>query len=203
MDHAVFVWSQLYECAEVHDADYFTGQNLASLDVGNDVFDDLDCFCDHIFIGTAYGYVAIIGNIDLHAGLFDDLVDDFTLFADNITDLLRINGDLLDLWSVLANFFSRLGDRWLHAGVHNEQSCFTASCNRTFYDRSGQTVDLDIHLDCCDTVSCTGYLKVHIAKEVLQTLDIGQKYEIIIGLASYQTAGDTCYHLLDRHACCH
>ena len=34
-------------------------------------------------------------------------------------------------------------------------------------------MDLDIHLDCGDAIGRTGYLKVHIAKEVLQALDIG------------------------------
>ena len=35
-----------------------------------------------------------------------------------------------------------------------------------------KAVDLNIHLDGCDTVLCTAYLKVHIAEEVFQTLDI-------------------------------
>ena len=58
----------------------------------------------------------------------------------------------------------------------------------------GQTVNLDIHLDRSDTLMSTGYLEVHIAEEVLKTLDIGQNDVIIIGIAGYKTAGDTCYH---------
>ena len=41
-----------------------------------------------------------------------------------------------------------------------------------FNDASGQTVNLNIHLNCGNTFIGTGYLKVHIAEEVLKTLDI-------------------------------
>ena len=40
------------------------------------------------------------------------------------------------------------------------------------------------------------YLEVHIAEEVFQTLDIGQNDVIIIGVACYQTAGNTSYRSL-------
>ena len=64
-------------------------------------------------------------------------------------------------------------------------------------------MDLDIHLDRCNTLCGTCYLEVHVAEEVFETLDIGKKDEIIIGLACYKTTGDTCYHLLDGNTCCH
>ena len=38
----------------------------------------------------------------LNAGFLDDLVDYLALLSYHITDLLRINGDLLDLWSIWA-----------------------------------------------------------------------------------------------------
>ena len=57
-------------------------------------------------------------------------------------------------------------------------------------------MNLDIHLDSSDTFMGTGYLKVHIAEEVLKTLDIGQNDVIIISVTSYQTTGDTCYRLI-------
>ncbi len=57
-------------------------------------------------------------------------------------------------------------------------------------------MDLDIHLNCGDTVMGTCYLEVHVTEEVLQALDIGQDEIIVIGLACYQTAGDTCNRFL-------
>ena len=173
MDHAIFLRLQLYERAERHDADNLTGDNLARPDISYDIFNDLLCFLDHILVGTADCHVAFLGNVDLHAGLLNDLVDHLALLTNHITDLLRIDADLVDLRSVLANLFSRLRDSRLHAGIHDEESCLTASCDSTLNDRSGQAMDLDIHLDCCDTVGGTGYLKVHITEEILKALDIG------------------------------
>ena len=48
-------------------------------------------------------------------------------------------------------------------------------------------MDLNIHLDSSDTLFSTAYLKVHIAEEVFQTLDIGQNDVIVISLTCYQT----------------
>ena len=64
-------------------------------------------------------------------------------------------------------------------------------------------MDLDIHLDGSNTLVSAAYLEVHIAEEVFQTLDIGQNDVIIIGVACYQTAGNTSYRSFDRYTCCH
>lgn len=51
-----------------------TCQNLTRLDVGHDALDDGNCLVDHCLIGAAYSYAAIVLDIDLNAGLLDDLV---------------------------------------------------------------------------------------------------------------------------------
>ena len=203
MNHTFFTRSKLKECTKLFDADNLTYVNLSLFELAYNDINQLFSLVHHCLISTADRYGTVIGNIDLHAGLLDDCVDGLTSLANYITDLLRVNAHLDDLRSVLAYLFSRLSDARLHAVIHDEESCLTASCNSTLYDRSGQSMDLDIHLDSRDTVSRTSYLEVHVAEEVFQTLDIGQKYEIIVSLTSYQTAGNTCYHLLDRHTCCH
>lgn len=108
MNHTIFVRSQLYECTKIHDTDNGTCQNLTRLDVGHDALDDGNCLVDHCLIGAAYSYAAIVLDIDLNAGLLDDLIDYLALFADYIADLLRIDGDLNDLRSILADGLSRL-----------------------------------------------------------------------------------------------
>ena len=60
-------------------------------------------------------------------------------------------------------------------------------------------MDLDIHLDCCDTVMSSGYLEVHVAKEVLKTLDISKNDIVIICVTCYKTTGNTCNRLLNRY----
>ena len=193
MNHTILVRSQLYECTEIHDADNGTCQNLTRLDVGHDALDDGNCLVDHCLIGAAYRYAAIVLDIDLNAGLLDDLVDYLALLADYIADLLRIDGDLNDLRSILADGLSRLGDNRRHNFIQNVESCLSRLSDCLLDDRAGQTVDLDIHLDGSDTLVSAAYLEVHIAEEVFQTLDIGQNDVIIIGVACYQTAGNTSY----------
>ena len=203
MYHAFLTGCELDECTEFLDAYYLALEDLAFFEVSGDDLHHLQSLIHHFLIGTADRYLTIIGDIYLHAGTCNDLIDGLTTLTYYITDSVGIdlNGD--DLGSVLANLCSGSRDSGLHAGIHDEQSCITASCDSAFYDRSGQTVDLNIHLNSGNTFGSTGYLKVHISKEVFQSLDIGQQYEIVIGLAGYQTTGDTCYHLLDGYACCH
>ena len=125
--------------------------------------------------------------------LLDDRVDGLSSLANHIADLLRIDLHLDDLRSVWSYFRSRLADS---SGTCTSSRMYSLAlllfCDRLLDDRSGQAVDLDIHLDCGDTIVGTGHLEVHIAEEIFQALDIGQYDIIIIGLTSHQTAGNTC-----------
>ena len=49
-------------------------------------------------------------------------------------------------------------------------------------------MNLDIHLDSCNTLMCTCYLEIHISEEILKTLDICKYKEIIICIACYKSA---------------
>ena len=64
-------------------------------------------------------------------------------------------------------------------------------------------MDLDIHLDCSDTIMCTGYLEIHISEEIFKSLDICQYQIIIIRLSGHKTTGNTCNHLFNRNTCSH
>ena len=64
-------------------------------------------------------------------------------------------------------------------------------------------MNLDIHLDCSNTIVCTGNLEVHVSKEILKSLDIGKNDVIIISISGYKTTGNTCDHLLNRNTCSH
>ena len=203
MDQAVFVRSDLNECAEIHDADYFPIIDSAGLNRFYDQRDDLQRAIDHFFIYAKYIDTSVIVDVDLNTGLIDDAVDNLTLLADHFTDLLRIDGHLLDLRSVFSNFRSRFGDYRFHHVGENVFSGFFGSGDGFLDDGRSKTMDLDIHLNGCDTVMGTGYFKVHVSKEVFQTLDIGKNNVIIVCVTCHKTCGDTCYRLLDRDTCCH
>ena len=91
----------------------------------------------------------------------------------------------------------------MHDAVHNEESGFSGSLNCFFHNRTGQTVNLDIHLNGGNTLFRSGDLKVHIAEEIFQTLNIGQHQIILIRLSGNQTARDSGNRLLNRHTGSH
>ena len=174
MNHTFFTGCKFKECTEFFDADYLTLEYLTFFKFSCDDLDHLSCLIHHSLICTTDAYKAIICNVNLNTCLINDCVDSLTSLTNNVTNLLRLNLHLDDLRSILSYFFSRLSDSRLHAVIHDVESCIMTSCDCTFYDRSGQTMNLDIHLDCCDTFCCTCYLKVHIAEEIFKTLDICQ-----------------------------
>ena len=103
--------------------------------------------------------------------------------------------DLDDLRGIGAQLLSGLGDA--PGALHHPEcgfSRFSGPGDSLLDDRSGQAVDLDIHLDGGDTLLGTSHLEVHVAEEIFQTLDIGQNNVIVVGLAGHQTAGDTGHH---------
>ncbi len=110
---------------------------------------------------------------------------------------------MLDLRCIFPYFRSRLSDSLCHHLIHDVQTSFSGAGDGFLDDRTSQTMNLNVHLDGSDTLVCTGYLKVHIAKEVFQALDIGQYDIIVICISGHQTTGNTCYRTGNGHTCCH
>ena len=203
MDHSLLAGCKLEECAELLDADNGSVEDLAFFEIRHDHLDHALRFRHTLRIVSADGDTAVVLDIDLYAGALDDLIDGLASLADHITDLLGINGHELDLRCIFVDGRTRLCDCILHHAVHDELAGILAAGNCAFHDGSGQTVDLDIHLNGGNAVMGSGHLEVHVAEEVFQTLDIGQQDKIVIGIARHQTAGNTCNLLLDRNAGCH
>ena len=121
-------------------------------------------------------------------GQRNDLIDGLTTLSYYVSDLLRINLHLNNLRCKLSNFFSRLSDCLAHDLIHDVETCLTCSRDCLLNDRSCKSVNLDIHLDSCNTLMCTCYLEIHISEEILETLDICKYKEIIICIACYKSA---------------
>ena len=96
--------------------------------------------------------------------------------------------------------FSWLINHRLHHVIQDVHPGFPCPGNGLLDNGSCKAVDLDIHLDGSDTVLCTAHLKVHVAEEIFQALDISQHKVIIIRVTGYQAAGDTGHHLFNRNA---
>ena len=118
--------------------------------------------------------------------------------------LLMISlSDQINLRSILADRRSGSRDRVCHYAVHDELTCLFRTGNRALDDLSRKTVDLDIHLNRGNAVMRAGYLEVHVAEEVFEALNIGQKHKIVIRFACNKSAGNSGNHLLDRDAGIH
>ncbi len=106
VNHAFLTGCELNECAELLDADNLTLEDLTFLEVGGDDLHHLQSLIHHFLISTADRYLTVIGDIDLHTGTGNDLIDGLTTLTYYITDSVGIdlNGD--DLGSVLANLCS-------------------------------------------------------------------------------------------------
>ena len=65
------------------------------------------------------------------------------------------------------------------------------------------TLDLDIHLDCGDAFGRTCDFEVHIAKEVLKTLNVGKNCDFVAFFVLDKAHSDTCDGRFDGHACVH
>ena len=203
MHHTLFAGCKLDEGAEFLDADDNAFQDLAFFKFRCDDLDHALGFVHALLLTAADGDAAVVIDVDLDTGALDDLVDGLAALADNIADLLGIDLHEVDLRCVFVDSRTRCLDGIVHDAVHDEVSCLTAAGDRAGHDILCQAVDLDIHLDRGDAVLCAGHLEIHVAKEVLEALDVGEENKIIVGLACDQTAADAGDGLFDRDACCH
>ena len=95
MNHTLFAWCELKECAEVLDTDNSTLKNLSLFEIASDDFNGLHCLCNHIGICTTYRNISIICNIDLYASFSDDTIDYLTLLSNNITLLVGVEDKMV------------------------------------------------------------------------------------------------------------
>ena len=199
MNHAFLTRRKFNKGSKFLNRYNFTGINLSFFKLGNYHSDNFFSFIYLINISATDAYISFIRYINLNPCLIYDGIDCLTLLTDYFTNLIRINLNLLYLRCIFIDTCPWLCYSRLHTRIHNEHSGFFSSCYCTFNYFSGKTMNLDIHLNCCDTVCCTGYLKVHISEEIFKSLNICKQYIIIICITRNQTAGNTRYHLLNRY----
>ena len=187
VNHSFLARSKLYECTEFLNAYNLTFVNLAFFEVFYDSLDILHSLIHSSLLNTAYRNESVISNINLNTALINDCVDCLTTLSNYFTNLSWVNRCLDNLRCILTNSLSRLSNSRLHTCIHNEKSCFSCSSYSLFNDWSCKTVNLNIHLDSCNTFCCTCYLEIHISKEIFKSLDISKYNIIIICLACNKT----------------
>src|SRR3989338_8392587 len=98
MAHAIFPTGQFHESAEVHDTDDFTFEDFADFDIAGQVMDDLQSFLHAFGIVGSHQHQAGVFNVDLHARVSNNLVDNFSAGTDDIADFFRIDLHSFDSW---------------------------------------------------------------------------------------------------------
>ena len=68
VNHSFFARGKLDECAELLDTYNRSLKDLSLLEISRDDLDHLHCLIHHLLVCTADGYIAIIRDVDLHAG---------------------------------------------------------------------------------------------------------------------------------------
>jgi len=193
--------SDLNESTDGDDSGNTAGVDLAYLGLKYDTVDNgLSCV-SRITVNCCNIDSTVILDVDLGAGVSNDLLDDLTAAADNLTDLVGVDLHGDHLGCVLGNVSSGSGDSRKNYLVDDVITSLVSYCESLTDDLGGKTVDLKVHLNGGDTLVSTCNLKVHIAEEVLNALDVDHSHPAVA--LGDKTAGDTCNGSLYRNTCIH
>ena len=203
VNHSFLARCEFDKCTEFFDTYYFTFVNFTFDEVVYDCLDILHSLIHASLVKSAYRYETIICDINLNTALINNCIDCLTTLSNYFTNLCRINSCLDNLRCIFTNCLSRFSNCRLHTCIHNEKSGFSCSCDSLFNNRSCKTVNLNIHLDCCNTLCSTCYLKVHITKEIFKSLNICKNDIIIICITCNKSTRNTSNHSLNRNTSCH
>ena len=92
-------------------------------------------------------FSAVVFDVDLGAGLLDDLADDLAARADHVADLVGGNGQLFDARCEFAQFCDEKLRCVLRDSVANDMGiCLVWPDRRRSLDLFGDAIDLDVHL---------------------------------------------------------
>ena len=139
-------------------------------------------------------------NIDIHAGLVDNFTNDLAAAADDVANLVHINGDRLYTRRIRREFFRRLINAFQHL-AKDKSTPLLRLCQSGGENIPRDARDLDIHLNRSDSLCRSRNLKVHIAECVFHALYIRQN-GIIVAVPD-EPHGDTGNRALNRNPRAH
>ena len=201
MDKAVLARGDLDERAELHQAHNAAVVELADLGHEDDIVDALLRSVARGGVGGGDVNGTVILDVDLGAGVGHDLLDDAAALADDLADALGIDVHGDHLGRVLADLGARLCDAGQHDLVEDLNARVIGNLEGVLDDGHGEAVVLEVHLNGGDALLGTGNLEVHLAVEVLNTLNVDEGGEIVTVLD--QAAGNTGDGRLDGHTSVH
>ena len=197
---AVLGAEEVHERAEVHDLDDLALVDRADLGLRRDLLDAPQGRLDRLALGGGDLHRAVVLDVDLGAGLGDDLADHRAARADHLADLVGRDLDGLDARRVLAELGARRAQRLAHL-AEDVHAPLARLVERDAHDLLGDAGDLDVHLQGGDALLGAGDLEVHVAQVVLVAQDVGEHGEVLALLD--EAHGDARHRALERHAGVH
>src|SRR5215212_4899673 len=204
MNQAVFTGKDFDEGPVGHDADDLAVVDLTSLDAKllRKAQDALDSRFSSCRFSGRDGDGAIVFDVDLGARFLLDGPDHLPTWANDCSDLLRINLETNHSGRESRQLSSRLVNRLRHLSK-NEEPAVSGLGKRFPHDLRCNAFDLDVHLDGSDTIGRPRDLKVHITEGVFHALDIAQNGVLPSLGFGYESHSDASDRSADRNSGVH
>ena len=200
MHQPVLGAEEVHERAEVHHLDDGAFVDVAELRLGRDRLDPVDRRLDELAVGGRDLHRTVVLDVDLGAGLLDDLTDNLAAGADDFADLVGRDLERLDARRMLPEFRAGGVQRLRHFS-EDMQAAILGLSQRDPHDLLGDAGDLDIHLQRGDAAIGAGHLEVHVAEMILVTEDVGEHGKALILFD--EAHRDARGRPLERHAGIH
>ena len=143
---------------------------------------------------------AVVLDVDLGAGLFDDLADHLAAGSDHFTDFVGRDLEGLDARCVFAKLGARRVNRLRHL-AEDVHAAVLGLGQGDLHDLFGDAGDLDVHLQRSHAAFGAGHLEVHVAEMILVAEDVGENGKALV--LKNEAHGDTSRRPLQRHAGVH
>ena len=104
----------LNESTEVHDTGNLSEVNLTNLNLAHNLTDDGNSLIRSLYAGSTDTNGAVFFDINLNAGILNNLLDNLSARSNDIADLISLNLDSSYTWRIWTKLSSRLGDALEH-----------------------------------------------------------------------------------------
>ena len=145
-------------------------------------------------------HFAVVHDVDLDAGGFDDGANLLAAGSDQVADLVGGDGEHEQARRVLRHVAAVLGERLIH-DVENLQARLAGLLERLAHQRDADAADLDIHLQRGDAGARAGNFEIHVAVVIFGAGDIGEHGGVVA--FDHQAHGDAGAGRTQRHAGIH
>src|SRR5205823_12074163 len=178
MHQSVAGAEEVHEGAEVDDLDDLAVINLTEFRLRHDGFDPFERGVDRLARGGSDLHRAVVGNVDLGAGLLDDLANDLAAGADHFADLVGWDGDDFDPRGIFAESRPCPFERFRHL-AEDVEAAIAGLPKRRLHDLFGDAGDLDVHLERGHATGGSRHLEIHVAQMILIAQDVGEHGEAL------------------------